>query len=128
LSTPHGYDRSYSPPALILQVTVRHPVLTKSVTVPAKIDTGADASAIPSSVKDELRLEPAGEANVTGYKNKRKKKEAVYYVGFTVEGYQSNLASVIATEKDYALLGRNVLNQLKLTADGKNERFTLEDP
>jgi len=62
------YDHDSEPPAPFLEVVVHHPErsnITRSIR--AKLDTGADVSAIPASLVEELDLLPESQLVVEGY-------------------------------------------------------------
>lgn len=62
------YNQSVYPPAPFLDVVLHHPAnpqVTQSF--PAKVDTGADISAIPLSAVDEFNLSRASTIPVEGY-------------------------------------------------------------
>lgn len=127
MSMPIPYEKeSFRPPALVVKTVVLHPVLTKSKPMDGKLDTGASISTIPEEIKNSLGLLPAGETNASGFKGPAQ-KEKTYYVDITFNDFSFKSVKVITTERSYGLVGRDILNQLKLFADGKNQIFTLED-
>jgi predicted aspartyl protease len=53
------YDKGFSPPAIVLPVTLTGVVQTRpSANVQGLIDTGADVTAVPVSLKEQLGLYP----------------------------------------------------------------------
>ena len=64
------YDQSVHPPAPFLDVVLRHPA-NPQVTqrLPAKVDTGADISAVPLSIVNEFNLSRASTIPVEGLVN-----------------------------------------------------------
>ena len=85
--------------------------------VRAKLDTGADLTAIPTALIERLHLMPAGEIEVEGYDSRRATVRA-YDVSLEID--QLNVAGllVIGFAEDYVLLGRDVLNRLRILLDG----------
>lgn len=122
------YDPTYSPPAPILEVTVSNPHKPEVGRIPkdAKIDSGADMTAIPEDFVNALGLLPVREIPTKGYK-KGEQKHHTYFVCVTFDGY-SFYTEVMAIERTNVLIGRDILNQLKLILDGKNLNFDILDP
>lgn len=123
-----GYDQTYLPPAPILEVTVSNPHKPEVEGIPkeAKIDSGADMTAIPEDFVDRLGILPAGETSMKGYKG-GEQTHRTYYVDVSFNGY-SFYVQVVAVKRKNVLIGRNILNQLKLILDGKNLNFDILDP
>jgi len=63
------YNRNVEPPAPFLDVTIEHPTTGQRLPLPAKLDTGADISAIPATVVEQLHLLPVRAISVEGYDN-----------------------------------------------------------
>ena len=113
-----SYDTSLLPPAPFLPVQLASLAeRSESVTVQAKLDTGADLTAIPITLIEQLRLMPAGEIEVEGYDRHRATIRA-YDVNLQVDQLRVNGLLVIGFAEDYVLLGRDVLNHLRLLLDG----------
>lgn len=123
------YDQNYSPPAPILEVTVSNPHNPEVEGIPkeAKIDSGADMTAIPEDFVNALGLLPAGETSMKGYKE-GEQIHSTYYVDVSLNGYSFPYTKVVAIKRENVLLGRDILNQLKLILDGKNLNFDIMDP
>ena len=113
-----SYDTSLRPPAPFLPVRLaslaEH---SESITVRAKLDTGADLSAIPTTLIDRLHLMPAGEIEVEGYDSRRSTIQA-YDVNLQIDQLSVAGLLVIGFAEDYVLLGRDVLNRLRILLDG----------
>lgn len=122
------YDPTYSPPAPILEVTVSNPHNPQVQGIPkeAKIDSGADMTAIPEDLVNALGLIPAREIPTKGYK-KGEQTHHTYFVDVSLDGH-SFYTEVMAVERTNVLIGRDILNQLKLILDGKNLNFDIMDP
>ena len=122
------YDITISPPAPILKVTISNPHKPEieGIEKEALIDSGAFMTAIPEDFVNELGLLPAGETSTKGYKE-RKQTHRTYFVDVSFDGY-SFYTEVIAVKRKNVLLGRDVLNHLKLSLDGKNLNFDILDP
>ena len=117
-----AYDADFAtPPAPVAHVTVHNPDTAKSVTdVPMLLDTGADVSLVPRVVLPPLGIE---EEEVSA--------SNVRLVGF--DGSVSLAATVrldlrvfaktfrgefVLTDSRYGVLGRDVLNHVRLIFDG----------
>jgi predicted aspartyl protease len=113
-----SYDTSWLPAAPFLPVQLaslaEH---AAEIAVQARLDTGADLTAIPYALIERLHLMPAGEIEVEGYDSRRATIRA-YDVNLQVEQLSVNGLLVIGFAEDYVLLGRDVLNRLRILLDG----------
>jgi hypothetical protein len=113
-----SYDTSWLPAAPFLPVRLaslaEH---SESITVQAKLDTGADLTALPYALIERLRLMPAGEIEVEGYDSRRATIRA-YDVNLEIDQLNVTGLLVIGFAEDYVLLGRDVRNRLRLLLDG----------
>ena len=118
------YSRSSEPPAPFLDIVVFDPTQPSTRrTIPAKLDSAADITALPVSLVRELALTQIHWLNVAGYDN-RQSSIAVYEAAIEVAHIRARL-EVIAIPEDYALLGRDVLNQLRILLDGPAETVEI---
>jgi predicted aspartyl protease len=123
----HAYsDRFTAIPAMILEVRVFAIGTPRSRRVPAKIDTGADLCVLPDSIVSEVRLAAFGFRMLRAVGHPAY-KAPTYWAGITMSSHDFTL-EVVSHSQPYALLGRDLLNQLKLIADGPNETFELLFP
>ena len=112
------YNTSLVPPAPFLSVHISNLVGTpEPAALPAKVDTGADLTAIPSTLVDQLSLAPAGEIQVEGYDG-RQSTLTCYDITLLVAHLRVVGLQVVPFSEDYALLGRDALNLLRLLLDG----------
>ena len=113
-----SYDTSWSPAAPFLPVRLASLAeQSTAIAVQAKLDTGADLTAVPATVIEQLRLMPAGEIEVEGYDGRCTTIRA-YDVNLEIDHLTITGLLVIGFAEDYVLLGRDVLNQLRLLLDG----------
>ncbi len=113
-----AYDTSSFPPAPFLPVQLAGLTAhAETVTVQAKLDTGADLTAIPVAVIERLRLMPASEIEVEGYDTRRATVRA-YDVNLQIDQLKVTGLLVIGFAEDYVLLGRDVLNRMRVLLDG----------
>lgn len=121
------YSDSYNPPAPSLNVRFSRPSSTRSLEIQAKLDTGADITVIPQQIINELRLMPVRRISVSSF-DKRQVWKYTYFVDLSLKNLEFSMVEVISTGRLDALLGRDVLNLLKTTLDGKTLNFDLHDP
>jgi predicted aspartyl protease len=113
-----AYDTSLLPPAPFVSIRLASLAdRSEPVAVPAKIDTGADLTVIPVRLVEQLQLMPAGEIEVESYDGRRATLRA-YDVNLHIDQLSLPGLLVIAFSEDYVLLGRDVLNRLRVLLDG----------
>ena len=121
----HPYSDEFSvPPALILPAIVRIPRNAKAVReFRAKIDTAADICAVPQSLIEDFRPPEFTKRFVrqTG------RLEGTYWVTIELDGNSYDVEA-LSRSIPYVLIGRDILNELVLVADGPNEVFELQRP
>jgi hypothetical protein len=94
----------------------------------AKIDTGADATVIPTRIARALGLVACGHATICGVRSERWTVVPYYQVRLRVAGSEWIETIAVDAPKDYISLGRDVINRFVLTAHGPAGWFTLERP
>lgn len=115
------YDRRHSPPAPVLPVRVGAPAAGPVVGLLALVDSGADLTVLPEGLPASLGLPAVAQITVRGVAGTA--RAVVYAVAVEVAGRQ-RVVETVALGKD-TLLGRNVLNRLVLTLDGRAETLRL---
>ena len=118
------YEISYAPPAPFIPVRISpfaHP--DHAVSFPAKIDTGSDITAIPEAVVTQLGLREKDRLTVSGFDNQLAEIPE-YAIRLELPSGPRGHVDVIVIQADYVLLGRDVLNLLRLLLDGP--ALTLE--
>lgn len=83
----------------------------------AKVDTGADVTAIPFALVDQCRLSQTGQFAVEGY-DRHTKSLPYYDVILRVAHLKLSGLSTITFSENYILIGRDALNYLRLVLDG----------
>ncbi|HID91266.1 TPA: retroviral-like aspartic protease [Candidatus Bathyarchaeota archaeon] len=121
------YSLDYDPPAPALTVRLARPLSARSIELRAKLDTGADITVLPQRVIGELGLIPAGRVSVSSFDG-REQWKYTYFVDLSFHNFRFPTVEVIGARRRDALLGRDVLNLLKTTLDGKALCFDLLDP
>lgn len=114
-----AYDPGYTPPA---------PVAEFSLAVPGGafgsgphrglIDTGADICLVPFALVESLDLVLESQRVLRGYDGSRRSVD-VYVVDIEIAGARLPALEIVADDAvDEPILGRNVLNRLRLLLDG----------
>lgn len=121
-----SYNQAVQPPAPFLEVIVRHPRISdKFQPISAKLDTGADLSAIPQNVADNLELLAARTILAEAYDGTQTSVET-YAIILEVAKARFRQLEVILIPEDYALLGRDVLNHFYISLNGPDLTFDLQ--
>jgi len=114
-----AYGDSFSPPAPIARVSLRHPGSSLTVSdVPMLIDSGADVTLLPRSSVDLLGLEIALDQTyeLKSFDGSTSISNAVELdLIFLQKAFKGRF--LLMNEK-CGLLGRDVLNHIALTLDG----------
>ncbi|MGH7964082.1 MAG: retroviral-like aspartic protease family protein [Candidatus Binatia bacterium] len=123
-----AYDRTFTPPAPVADVTITHPVTgARSGVLRGKLDSGADVTVIPERLVAPLGLTPQRRIWLRSYDGTYAQRP-VYYLRLNVVGFDLAAVRCVTTDRANVLLGRNVLNRFVIILDGKNLCFELQDP
>lgn len=116
-STRIAFDLRFHPPAPVLPVGIGG-IDTDAPTTMLRmlVDTGADCSLIPVSVARALRLPVVDKVNVRGVGATSATSVPVHAAQVLLAG--TRLVARLMAFDDEALLGRDILNRLKLELDG----------
>lgn len=126
------YNRSIIPPAPVVLAEWRSPAYPKAHNperLLALVDSGASCSVVPLSVIDSLRLCQVDEVEAGGYNDKEEDfiTKPVYSVHLTIPPLQPIFAAVIPKDSgDYAIIGRDIINEWLLTLDGPKFKTYLK--
>ena len=126
---PYVYNTQLHPPAPFVLVTLRHPLTGNLLSgVPAQLDTAADRTLLPQSFADAMQLPLIGEVPIGGVGGTIASMPC-YAVLLGVHTLTSRLIEVIAhPEESWVLLGRDVLNDLRIVLDGPRLVLEIADP
>ena len=112
------YDRSYSPPLPTVEIVLRLPEGDSVGPLRAVIDTGADATIIPTSTLAKLPIRPLHSGFLRSAWGERRPID-LYLLDVQVAGLTLPGVEIVGDELGHELiLGRNVLNKLILLLDG----------
>ena len=113
-----AYEGSrFAPPAPVAKVVVRNPDGQSSVAdVPMLIDSGADVTLIPKLVAQSLGLVAAGSYQLVAFDGTASDAEAVQADLVLLE--RRFRGQYLLIDEEVGILGRDVLNHLRLLLDG----------
>jgi hypothetical protein len=112
----------FDPPAPIARSVIVGPAGTCSG-VPLLVDSGADVSLIPQWEAAAVGANPSGEGVALRSFNDSEATYDVVHLRVQFLRYTFQGAFVI-TDGTYGILGRNILNQLVLTLEGPQQRWS----
>ena len=125
MSTTFNYAAE-SPPAPYVLVTVARPDgATAAADIPAKVDTGAARTVIPTTLAERLQLDVVGRSEFEGLGGQRVELPIVRLL-LTIRGCPTlDLNAASSDGEPYTLLGRDVLNQFRVVLDGPNGKLEI---
>ncbi len=122
--TPAKFD----PPAPVLEIFLSSPGVAASAPTPveALVDSGADITAIPRRLIDQLQLKLVDQLPTMGYEGITPEKLTdVYSVKVLIRDVGDYIVRVIPSNYDYALIGRDIINSWDLFLRGKTGIFEI---
>lgn len=90
---------------------------TEGIEVEAKVDTGATMLVIPGSVAERLKLPHLRKQSVKYANETTEEKEVVWGVELEICGRKGVFSAIVEPDKQYALVGAVVMEELDLLAD-----------
>lgn len=120
----YQYSNEFSPPAPALPLECSSPLSSSSIEVLACIDSGADITVIPSNIVSRLELRRAAIITAVGFGGVPA-EFPVFSVLATISGKEPLYARAIAWDREYALLGRDIINRWEVVLDGPAGRLTI---
>lgn len=124
----YSYDRdNFNPPAPVLEIslTVPNSLFSKNyIKSIALLDTGADITVIPQWMVEQLQLKYVDEILASGYDG-LPKKTFVYSVKIIIDNLEDFVIRTIAIDKEYVIIGRNMLNKWSLYLKGRDNIFEI---
>ena len=119
------YDGDFDPPAPVAELRIGAPGSEDRVLLRALVDTGADATVIPTAVVRRLALPLVDRVAVEGVGGRRL-SVGVYAASARIAGLEY-LVRVVALGHE-ALVGRDLLNRLVARLDGPGLRALMRAP
>jgi hypothetical protein len=95
-------------------------------TVEALIDSGADATCIPEHVVERLELQPISILLVGGAGGTAENRFVYRALSLRLEHISLDNYAVIAMPIEYGIIGRDLMNRLRIRLDGPELRFAIE--
>lgn len=120
------YGRDYEPPAPFVRITVRAPGDERTLTVDAKVDTGADLCTLPQFVVTELDLPGMRVVRVLGFEGEPARVNT-HLADLALGALRLELVEIVPTGRHHALLGRNALRHLVAHLDGPRGELEIEE-
>jgi predicted aspartyl protease len=113
------YLDHYNPPMPVLEIHLAYPEGSPSLgPLAAIIDTGADSMLVPQDLPDRIGAPFSDEARLRSHWGEWR-QVALFIVDLGIEDLRlPNVEVVGDDEGDEIILGRNVLNRLRLLLDG----------
>jgi len=119
------YDaENFDPPAPVAYVTLRNPATGVLLSdVPMLIDTGADATLLPSTAVEQVgvAVEEDAEFEVQVFDGEVKRLKLVklelYVLGKKFAG------EYLLVDRSIGILGRNILNNIRILLDGPRSKW-----
>ncbi len=114
----YPYDATYDPPIPVCDVTLLAPSTDHRTSLTAILDTGADSTIIPVQHLREIGARRAFETTLRSQWGEPR-TVFLYVIDLQIGGLTLSGIYVVGDELGAeAVLGRNVLNQLRLLLDG----------
>ncbi len=121
------YEVSEQPPAPYVDLEIKPSFSTMSfLRYRAKVDSGAAMTVISSSLVDQWRLKPFSVVIVRGY-NGQASTRPTYLVDLTIGNKKFTQLEVTLSLRTNVLLGRDVLNHLRIVLDGPRQTTEIHD-
>lgn len=119
------YSKEVAPPVPFLDIVIRHPLTPDRMhRVTAKLDTGADISAIPQSIATALDLLPAQTILAQSFDGTLTRIDT-YAVTVAIGQARIRTIEVILIPDEHALIGRDILNHFYVQLNGPPLTFDL---
>ncbi len=121
------YNKSERPPAPYIVLEIAPAGRSrKSIRRRAKLDSGASLTVIPANLRERWRIPPSGTVKVRAY-NGQESMRPIYLVDVIIGSRQFQNIEVTTTQRRNILLGRDIMNKLRITLDGTQEIVEIHD-
>ena len=119
------YDPAFNPPAPVVRLRVGALGAGAREELDALIDTGADVSVLPQPVVRRLALPLAGLVTARSLGPPRQVSLYTVVIGI-IGGPPEEPELAISWDQPFALLGRLLLNRVRIVLDGPGQRLSIE--
>lgn len=118
-----AYSNEYDPPAPVLPISLAAPAEAPQIGLQlALIDTGADGTFIPTAFLEQLDVPVIYATNVRSHLGERLHRVSVHQIDILIDTIRLPGIDVVSDDwSNEIILGRNVLNKLRLFLDGPQE-------
>jgi predicted aspartyl protease len=106
----------------------RIPGQVKHITLSGTVDSGAARLVLPQRVVDELQLQPDGETTVRYADQRRERRLLVSNVWLELLGRHGVFSAVVEPDRNDALIGAIVLEELDLLVDCTTQSLHPREP
>ena len=121
----------WDPPAPAAEIAIWSPENPSNIRyITALIDTGSDVTLIPQNIVKELQLIIAAQAWMGGYDTPEEgyKETFLYAAYLQVPPLNPRILAIAPLkQKDYAILGRDMLNYWRTTLDGPGQKMEISE-
>lgn len=100
---------------------------SQSCQVNAIVDTGALMTCIPESSLRKLGGSLVYSTIIVKDINGNIQERKTYFINISIADYEYKNIEVLAIAKEYALIGRDILNQHKVILDAPNQKWSISD-
>lgn len=122
------FDLANYSDVVAVELGVIQPDQIRSMRVSGMVDTGATDLVLPKSVVDQLGLRQTGNASVRYADGRREPKRVVGFAKLDLLGRYDIFSAIEEPNRNDALIGAIVLEELDLVVDCKNMRLEPRDP
>jgi len=120
------YDFAYRPPAPVIPIDITNPDDgSLSLRVQALIDSGSDATLIPLAVLQRIGAYSGEQVSFRGVTGSRVIADAFRVVIHLPVGISYGIRAIATRGSEEIILGRDVLNQWRITLDGPGEMVEI---
>ena len=121
----HYETEAEDPPAPYLTARLSNPSRPTVVAdIRAKLDTGADITVIPEALAKDLNLKVVNRIAAIGFDGVPQEK-AVYAFRIELPNGVRGSTQCLTRDSDHVLLGRDVINHLRLLLDGPAQSLEI---
>ena len=121
------YDSAYSPSAPVIPIGIANPEGGRpTLRVQALIDSGSDATLIPLTILQRITVSSGEQVSFRGVTGGRTIADVFRVVIHMPSGISYGIRAIAIRGSDEVILGRDVLNQWRITLDGPGEIVEIE--